>query len=140
MSLHRPFTAEWAVAFRDAIVADGAYRRAAAQWVWPVALVLDPAPEWGYPDSVAVELALDRGDCSAAVIRTVAAVSAPFVLSAPYTTWKQVVLGALDPVVGVTHGKIKVKGSLTTLLMNAGAASALCACARAVPTAFPDEA
>lgn len=136
----RPFTADWAAAFRTAIEADDAYRIAAAKWIWPVALVLDPAPEFGYPDSVAVELTLDRGDCSAAVIRTVSAVSAPFVLSAPYATWKQVVTGALDPVAGVTRGRIKVKGSLSTLMMNATAASALCACARAVPTAFPDEA
>jgi putative sterol carrier protein len=136
---HRPFTAEWADAFRTAIVADDAYRLAAAKWTWPVALVLDPAPELGYPDSVAVELTLNRGDCSAAAIRATEAVSAPFVLSAPYATWKQVVTGTLDPVVGVTHGRIKVKGSLTTLMLNASAASALCACARSVPTSFPDE-
>lgn len=137
---HRPFTAEWADAFRTAILSDEGYRRAAAAWTWPVALVLDPAPALGYPDAVAVELMLDRGDCSAASIRAADALSAPFVLSAPYAVWKLVVTGALDPVVGVTHGKIKVRGSLTTLMLNARAASALCACARAVPTSFPDEA
>lgn len=139
MAGHRPFTAEWAEAFRSAITADEAYRSAAAQWTWPVALVLEPAPELGYPHSVAVELSLDRGACSAAAIRATDTLSAPFILSAPYATWKQVVTGALDPIAGVTRGKIKVKGSLATLMLNARAASALCACARAVPTAFPDE-
>lgn len=136
---HRPFTPAWASAFRDAITTDATYRAAATRWTWPVALVLDAAPELGYPDAVAVELALDRGDCHAAEIVAASATTAPFVLSAPYSTWKAVVQGALDPLVGVTTGKIRVQGSLATLMLNARAASALCACAQRVPTAFPDE-
>lgn len=135
----RPFTTAWAEAFRAAVAGDAAYRAAATRWTWPVALVLDAAPELGYPDAVAVELELDRGDCHRAQILAPEATTAPFVLSAPYATWKAVVQGALDPLVGVTTGKIRVKGSLATLMLNARAASALCACAQAVPTTFPDE-
>lgn len=136
---HRPFTPEWAAALRDAIEADTTYRELAAKWTWPVALVLDAAPELGYTEPVAVELSLDRGRCHDAVIRHPDAVTAPFVLRAPYATWKLVMRGELDPLAGVTRGKIGVKGSLATLMMHARSASALCACARAVPTRFPDE-
>lgn len=136
---HRPFTPEWAAALRDAIEADTTYRELAAKWTWPVALVLDAAPELGYAEPVAVELTLDRGRCHDAVIRHPDAVTAPFVLRAPYATWKLVMRGELDPLAGVTRGKIGVKGSLATLMMHARSASALCACARAVPTRFPDE-
>ena len=136
---HRPFTPEWAAALRDAIEADTTYRELAAKWTWPVALVLDAAPELGYTEPVAVELSLDRGRCHDAVIRHPDAVTAPFVLRAPYATWKLVMRGDLDPLAGVTRGKISVKGSLATLMMHARSASALCACARAVPTRFPDE-
>lgn len=136
---YRPFTPEWAAAFRDAIEADAAYRETAAKWTWPVALVLDAAPEIGYDEPVAVELTLDRGRCHDAVIRHPDAVTAPFVLRAPYATWKQVMRGELDPLAGVTRGRIGVKGSLATLMMHARSASALCLCARAVPTHFPDE-
>lgn len=135
----RPFTHEWAEAFRAAIESDVAYLTAAAKWTWPVALVLQPAPEFGYPDAVAVELTLDRGRCHGAAIHPRDQVTAAFVLTAPYDIWKQVVQGALDPLVGVTRGKIAVQGSLATLMMNAKAATALVACARNVPTAFPDE-
>lgn len=135
----RPFSAEWADAFRAAIESDTTYLTAAAKWTWPVALVLQPAPEFGYPDAVAVELTLDRGRCHEATIRPRDGVTAPFVLTAPYAVWKQVVQGALDPLVGVTRGKIAVQGSLATLMMNSKAATALVACARNVPTAFPDE-
>lgn len=136
---HRPFTTEWAEAFRDAIEADASYRDTAAKWSWPVALVLHATPEYGFPDAVAVELALDRGRCHAAVLRPRDAVTAPFVLTAPYAVWKAVVRGELDPLVGVTRGKIAVQGSLATLMMHAKSAAALCACARNVATAFPDE-
>lgn len=136
---HRPFTADWADAFREAIEQDEAYRAAAQKWTWPVALVLEPAAELGYPEPVAVELQLDRGRCAAAAITTRDAVTAPFVLSAPYHTWKSVVRGELDPIAGVTRGKIAVQGSLATLMLQAKAATALVACARNVPTQFPDE-
>ena len=136
---HRPFSTEWAEAFRDAIEADAAYRDAAAKWTWPVALVLQATPEYGYSDAVAVELTLDRGRCHSAVIRPRAEVTAPFVLTAPYAVWKAVVKGELDPLTGVTRGKIAVQGSLATLMMHAKSAAALCGCARNVATAFPDE-
>ena len=90
-------------------------------------------------EAVAVELMLHQGRCQAAEIRSRDSVSAPFVLTAPYAVWKSVVKGELDPLVGVTRGKIKVQGSLATLMMHAKSAAALCACARNVATAFPDE-
>ena len=138
--MFRPFTPEWASAFRDAVEADAHYREVAARWTWPVALVMDAAPELGYPAAVAVELTLDRGRCHGAAILHPDALTAPFVLRAPYAIWKQVMLGALDPLVGVTRGRIGVKGSLTTLMLHARSAAALCKCAQAVPTRFPDEA
>lgn len=136
----RPFTSEWAQAFRSAIEGDHAYRETAARWTWPVALVLDAAPEYGFAEPIAVELTLDRGRCHGAEIRARDAVEAPIVLSAPYAVWKAIVRGELDPLVGVTSGRIAVQGSVTTLMLHARAATALVACARAVPTQFPDEA
>jgi putative sterol carrier protein len=104
-----------------------------------VALVLEATPVHGYPEAVAVELALDRGRCHGAEIRDPTAVTAPFVLRAPWDTWKSVVRGELDALTAVTRGRIKVQGSLTTLMMHAASAAALVRCARAVPTRFPDE-
>jgi len=137
---HAPFTPEWTAALCAAIESDAEYRAVAAKWTWPVALVLEPAPEIGYPESVAVELALDRGHCLGAELRTPDAVTAPFVLTADYPTWKAVVHGDLDLIGAVMHRRIKVEGSLVTLMLHTKAAIALVACARRVPTHFPDEA
>ena len=137
--LHAPFTAEWAAALCAVIESDAAYRAAAAKWTWPVALVLEATPEFGYPESVAAELALDRGRCHAAVLRHPDAVTAPFVLIATYATWKAVVRGEVDVITAVVQHKVRVKGSLATLMLHTKSAAALVACARAVPTHFPDE-
>lgn len=137
---HRPFTPEWAAAFRDAIEADATYRVAAASWTWPVAFVLEAAPEFGYPDAIAMQLHLERGRCHSAALLAPDAVTAPVALRAPYAVWKSVARGELDPVVAVTGGKFRVSAGAMTLMTQPRAATALVACARAVPTAFPDEA
>ena len=140
--MHRPFSQPWADAFRDAINADADYRAAASGWTWPVALLLDPAaPALGYPEPVAVQVALDRGTASDARAHAGDQADADIVLGADYATWKQVVRGALEPVNAVVSGRIRlVRGSLMTLMMHVNAAKALVACAARVPTAFPDEA
>ncbi|MGZ8377405.1 MAG: SCP2 sterol-binding domain-containing protein [Gemmatirosa sp.] len=139
--MHRPFTQPWADAFRDAINADADYRAAASGWTWPVALLLDPPePALGYPEPVAVQVALDRGTAGEARMLPGSAADADIVLGADYATWKQVVRGGLDPVGAVVSGRIRlVRGSLMTLMMHVNAAKALVACAAQVPTAFPDE-
>lgn len=136
---HLPFTPEWAAAFLHAIEHDAAYAQAAAKWIWPIALVLEATPEHGHPEAVAVELALDRGRCHGAEIRAPETVTAPFVLTAPWDTWKSVVRGDMDPLAAVVRGQIKVQGPLATLMLQAKAAVALLECARAVPTRFPDD-
>lgn len=136
----RPFTPEWAEAFRVAIEADASYRDAAARWTAPVAFVLEAAPEFGYPDAIAMQLTLERGRCHAVTVLAPDAITAAVVLRAPYTVWKTVVRGELDPVIAVTGGKFRVAAGAMHLMTQARAATALVACARAVPTVFPDEA
>jgi putative sterol carrier protein len=136
----RPFTPDWAAAFHTAVNASADYRAAAAGWTWSVALALDPAPALGYPDAVAVALDLDRGTCRGARLVPAAAADTAFVLRGDYPTWKAIVRGALDPMAAVATGKLAVdRGALTTLMLHVGAARALVAVARAVPTEFPDE-
>lgn len=139
MTLLRPFTQPWADAVRVAINTDMAYRAAATNWTWPVALVLIAAPELGYPHDASAEFALQRGSCASARILAPSQVTAPFVLRAQYAVWKRVVRGITDPVMAIVLKQIEFEGSLITLMMHAGAAKALVACARTVPTHFPDE-
>ena len=135
----RPFSLEWAESFRAAIDNDADYRIAAKGWTWPVALVLTATPELGYAEDIAVEFALDRGNCRSATILPASAVTAPFIFRADFPVWKQMAQGALDPILAVTRRQVTLTGSLATLLLHAKAAKALVACAQRVPTTFPDE-
>ncbi len=138
--MFRPFTREWAEAFRDAINADSAYAAVAKGWIWPVAMVLEPEPQLGYNTAQGMQITIDRGTCTSAVMMAPHKVGATFVLRGSYDTWKSIMRGDLDAVAAVTRGELKLTGPLTTLLLHAKAASAMIAAARSVPTAFPDEA
>lgn len=139
MTHPRPFTQPWAEALRDAINVNVAYHAVAGDWTWPVALILNAARDLGYADDVAVEFDLNCGTCTAVRVLSPTEVTAPFVLRASYPVWKRIVRGKTDPMMAVALRQVTLQGSLTTLMLHAGAAKALVACARNVPTHFPDE-
>ena len=134
-----PFSSDWADALKASIAGDAQYRVVGRGWMWPIALVLSAAPALGYPDDLAVELELSRGECTAARLLPAGDVTAPFVLRADYGTWKEIVLGQLDPLVAVTRLRVAFTGAMMTLLVHARAAQAMVACAQKIPTRFPDD-
>lgn len=135
----RPFTPAWAVNLRDAINASDEYREAGRTWAWPLALVLDPHPNLDYPDAVAVVLDLKDGICHRVTCEPAVSVDAPFTVRGEYEVWKRVMLGQLDPIAAIVQGKLRLTGSLGTVVRHVGAAQALVECATRVPTEFPDE-
>lgn len=137
--MYVPFTQPWAEAFCTAVNADEAYREASRAWTWPVALVLDDGAPIGLVGPVAIQLELDRGTCETAGIISPDAVTAPIVLRAPYETWKEVMVGTLDPVAAVMKGAVTLTGQLATLVLHARSATALLRCAQTVRTLYPDE-
>lgn len=136
---HRPFTQPWADAYCTAINGNAAHRAIAQGWIWPLALVLAAQPDLGYPEDVAIQLELDRGDCGGARVVTSAEITAPFALRGSYATWKRIVRGEFSPIAAVIKGDLKLTGSLATLVQHTNTAKALVACAQLVDTEFPDE-
>jgi putative sterol carrier protein len=134
-----PFTPEWTEAFREAINSSAEYRQSAKDWAWPLALCLHRAPEFGYPEDLAIQLELERGHCSEARLIPATMANAPFLIIGDYAAWKQVMRGAIDPVGAITSGALKLEGSLSTIMLHVKSAKALVECAAAVPTFFPDE-
>jgi putative sterol carrier protein len=136
---HPPFTQAWADAFREAVNASESFRAVGSAWRWPVALVLDRAPELGYADDHVMLLELEEGECRRAELVDAASVDAPFVIGGPYAVWKEVVLGRLDPIAAIMRRQMRLKGSIATLVQHLATAKALVGCASLVPTRFPDE-
>ena len=130
----------WFEAFQVRINASEHYRETAADWEGDIAFRIMaepdrkvPADMWGYLD-------LWHGRCrDARAIDASGADAAAYTLSAPYSRWKDVVRGDLDPIKGMMQGKLRVRGDLPTIVRYVKAANELVRLTGLVETDFPDE-
>lgn len=130
------FSAAWAAALRDAVNSDLDFREIGRKWSEPVALIVHDHER--LPGGAAVEVVLDAGNCTAAESLEPGQVSAPYVLSAALETWREIVEGSIDPITAVIKGVVSVvRGSKTTLMLNARTARALLATTQKIDTLWP---
>jgi putative sterol carrier protein len=134
-------SAEWVAAYEAAINASEAYRTASTDWTHgSVALVMPAQPAIGVPHDVGIWLDLDRGVCRAArLVSRDEAQRAPFVLTAEYRYWKQIIKKELGPIAGIMQRKIALVGSLPIVVRFIKSAEALVDAATRVPTRFLDD-
>lgn len=131
---------EWLEVYRDRINASSEYREAAATWEGAIAFVFEAEPDRGIPEDLWAWLDLWHGECREARMVTPEEGSrAPYVIRAPYTRWKEVLAGDLDPVKGMMQGKLKLRGDLPTIIRHVRAANELVHLTSTVPTEFLDE-
>ena len=76
---------------------------------------------------------------TAKIVDGATAQSAPFCITGEYSRWKQVVKKELDPVKGMMQGKLKLKGSLPTIVRFVKASQELVNSASDVDTKFLDD-
>jgi putative sterol carrier protein len=133
-------TDEWFRALEDRINASRAYRDAAADWEGDIAFVIQAEPDRRVPADIWGYLDLWHGACrDARVVTPERGVDARYVLTAPYTRWKDIVRGDLDPIKAMMQGKLKVRGDLPTIVRYVRAADELVQLTGEVETSFPDE-
>ena len=133
-------TAEWFEEFVRQIENSAEYREAAAGWEGDVSLVFEAEPDKRVPEDIWGWLDLWHGECRRGVLVTrEEGAKARFVVRAPYSRWKQIILGELDPIKAMMQGKLKLKGDLPMILRYIRAANLLVALAEKVPTEFVDE-
>ena len=130
----------WWDGFVDSINGSPSYAEVAADWEGAVCLVIEAEPDKGIPETLYGWLDLWHGACrSGAFVAQADGEAAPYVVRAPYSRWKAVIAGELDPIKGMMQGKLKVTGDLPTLVREVKAASELVSLAGTVPTEFADE-
>ncbi len=131
---------EWVEAFAERINASATYRDAAATWEGAIAFVFLAEPDRGVPADVWALLDLWHGGCrSARIVGPDEGGAAPYVLRAPYTRWRSILEGELDPVKAMMQGKLKVQGNLATIIRYVRAANELVRLTGTVPTEFVGE-
>lgn len=132
---------EWFEAFVRAINGSAAYREAAASWEGDISFVIEAEPDRGHPSDVWAWLDLWHGECRGfRLVPPEEGERAAYVLRAPYSRWKDILRGELDPIKAMMRGKLKVRGDLATIVRYVRAANELVRLTRTIPTEFPDEA
>jgi putative sterol carrier protein len=133
-------TDKWFQAFIVRINDSDEYKVAAADWEGDIAFLVQAEPDVGFPEDVWGYLDLWHGVCrGGGVVGPERGAGAAYLLSAPYTRWKDIVVGDLDPIKGMMQGKLKVRGDLPTIVRYVRAANELVLLTGEVDTTFPDE-
>ena len=131
----------WFEAFEVQINASAAYREAAADWEGDIAFRVLAEPDRGVPEDRWGYLDLWHGECrKGRAIQPAEAGAAAYTLTAPYSRWRDVVEGELDPIKGMMQGKLRVRGDLPTIVRYVKAANELVRLTGLIDTQFPDEA
>jgi putative sterol carrier protein len=133
-------TDPWFQDFIARINASDAYKEAAATWEGDIAFVIEAEPDKGVPETVWGWLDLWHGECrGGGVVDASKGETARYVISAPYSRWREVLEGDLDPIRGMMQGKLRVRGDLPTIVRYVTAANELVHLTGTVDTQFPDE-
>lgn len=131
---------EWMNIYRESINMSADYRQAATDWEGDISFVFEAEPDKRIPVDLWAWLDLWHGECrDARMVDPDEGGKARFVIRAPYSRWKDVLEGELDPVKGMMQGKLKVLGDLPTIIRYARAANELVHITTTVPTEFLDE-
>jgi putative sterol carrier protein len=134
------FSNEWAQQFKDEINRSTVYRQAAKGWRWTVGLVVEAEPNRNFPESRGIVMDLVEGEARDIKVGTAdEARACDFVITAPYSRWKQVATKELDATRGMLQGKLKLKGDLPTIVRYTKASLEMTECTTRVPVTWPDD-
>jgi len=132
---------DWLALYVERINSSEEYREAAADWEGDVSFVFEAEPDRNVPADIWGWLDLWHGDCRGArMITAEEADAAAYGIRAPYSRWREVVLGDLEPVKAMVQGKLKLRGDLATIVRHVRAAKELVHLTTLVPTEFVGDA
>ncbi len=119
---------QWAEKYCMELNRSQQYRSAARGWVWPILFIATDLPEElksmypsGKPGFI---LDLYNGECRGYRFYSDASqASAPFVLTARYSDWIDIISGKTNPILALMKGKIRVsRGQMGLIVRYANAA------------------
>ena len=130
-------SAEWVVAFKDAINASEAYKVSAAKWEGDFYFVVSAGE--GLQEPATFYLDLWHGECREAYVVEGDDDKKPeFVIEGKISTYKQVFGGKLDPIRALVSRKLKLKGNLGKVMRSVKATLDLVNAAASIDTVYPE--
>jgi putative sterol carrier protein len=129
-------TDSWLQRLHQEVNTSEAYRQAAKTWEGDFYFVVEP--EGQLKQRVHMYMDLWHGESRHAFIANDPTEKNPeFVISAPVSTWKDVIELRLDPMKGLMTRKLKLNGNMAKIMRAVKAANELVRCTTRVPTKFP---
>jgi len=111
------------------------YEKSAQDWEGDFTFIVEP--DDAYPETAYLYLDLYHGKSpSAAQLGSLDEKPAAYVLSAPFSAWRKVIEGELDPIQGMMTRKLKLKGNMMKIMRYPKAAKEIVSCCALVPTDF----
>ncbi len=129
---------EWIKELAQQLNASATYERSARDWEGDFVFVIEP-------DRASLEIAylylgLYHGKSTGgALMASEDERPVEFRISAPFSTWRQVVEGKLDPIQGMMTRKLKLQGNMMKIMRYPKAAKEIIGCCALVPTDFGEE-
>ena len=111
------------------------YEKSAKDWEGDFMFVVEP--DDAYPETAYLYLDLYHGKSpSAAQLSSLDEKPAAYVLSAPFSNWRKVIEGKLEPIQGMMTRKLKLRGNMMKIMRYPKAAKEIVSCCALVPTDF----
>jgi putative sterol carrier protein len=128
---------EWIKELSTRLNASESYERSARDWEGDFIFVVEP--DEAYRDTAYLFLGLLHGKSpDAAVLASQDERESEFVIHAPFSTWRRVIEGKLDPIQGMMTRQLKLQGNMMKVMRYPKAAKEIVDCCALVPTDFGD--
>lgn len=131
-------SAEWVVAFKDAVNNNESYKKSAEKWEGDFIFTIEPKGTLKEP--VKFYLDLWHGQCREAHLVEGAGDKTPeFEISGTIDTFRKIFKHELDPIKALVSRQLKLKGNLGKIMRSVKATLDLVNSASNVSTRYPDE-
>lgn len=131
-----PFPSDaWIKALSQHLNASESYERSAKSWEGDFTFVIEP--DSALSETVYLFLALNHGKSPGAQqLKSPDEKPADYTIRAPYSTWRKVVEGRLDPIQGLMTRQLKLEGNMMMIMRYPKAAQEIMSCTKLIPTEF----
>ena len=128
---------EWIKALGQKLNDSASYERSAKNWEGDFIFICEPDAANG--SEAYLFLGLYHGKSTdAAMLASADERDAEFIIRAPFSAWRQVIQGKLDPIQGMMMRKLKLTGDMKMILRYVAAAKEIVSCCALIPTDFGD--
>ena len=124
---------DWIKKLQEMLNSSESYQRSAKDWEGDFMFTVEPDDTYDHTTYLHLELYHGKSP-GAAIVEENQLPETAFSLNAPFSTWRRVIEGKLDPIQGMMTRQLKLKGDLMKIMRYPKAAQEIVSCCADVPT------